>query len=287
MQSIGERLEEARKRKGISIREAAESTKIRSDYLHKFENNQYDIRLPDIYVRGFLRSYASFLKLPSDKIIADYNALNHIDPKASPRTVNREVYGRMDISTTKEHHNESTGATIGSAGSTPPMAADAAGATPAPSATAPRNPVTFVPPHSTGSPIDKKLLIKAGVAILITVILLIGIIVGVSRCSSTPPPRGAASGAGAANAAATADWRPQPGERTFDIVAKNGPVAVKVTSASDSAIIYQGTIQPGYKQTLPRRVEMRLEATPYGNVDLVFDGTPYQITGPTMVKPAQ
>ena len=32
MQTIGERLEEARKRKGISIREASEATKIRSEY---------------------------------------------------------------------------------------------------------------------------------------------------------------------------------------------------------------------------------------------------------------
>jgi cytoskeleton protein RodZ len=56
MQTIGERLEEARKRKGISIREAAEATKIRGDYLHKYENNQFDIKLPEIYVRGFLRT---------------------------------------------------------------------------------------------------------------------------------------------------------------------------------------------------------------------------------------
>lgn len=59
MQTIGERLEE-RKRKGISIREASESTKIRSDYLQKFESNTFEIGLPDIYVRGFLRSYAHF-----------------------------------------------------------------------------------------------------------------------------------------------------------------------------------------------------------------------------------
>ena len=43
MQTIGERLEEARKRKGISIREAAENTKIRGDYLQKFEANTFDI----------------------------------------------------------------------------------------------------------------------------------------------------------------------------------------------------------------------------------------------------
>ena len=61
MQTIGERLEEARKRKGISIREAAEATKIRGDYLHKYESNQFDIKLPEIYVRGFLRTYANYL----------------------------------------------------------------------------------------------------------------------------------------------------------------------------------------------------------------------------------
>src|SRR5690606_9855811 len=95
MQNIGERLEEARKRKGISIREAAEATKVRGDYLHRFESSQFDINLPDIYVRGFLRAYASYLGLPAEKIVADYNALGHGRPKTKPS--NREIYGRMDI----------------------------------------------------------------------------------------------------------------------------------------------------------------------------------------------
>lgn len=97
MQTIGERLEEARKRKGISIREAAEATKIRSDYLHKFESNQFDIKLPDIYLRGFLRNYANFLKLPGDRIVADFQALGFGEVR-SAKALNREVYGRMDIS---------------------------------------------------------------------------------------------------------------------------------------------------------------------------------------------
>ena len=96
MQTIGERLEEARKRKGISIREAAESTKIRGDYLQKFESNQFDIDLPEIYARGFLRAYAHFLKQPAEKILADYRALGLGEPK--PRIPSREIYGRMDLS---------------------------------------------------------------------------------------------------------------------------------------------------------------------------------------------
>ena len=71
MQTIGERLEEARKKKGISIREAAEATKIRGDYLQKFEGNHFDIGLTEIYTRGFLRNYASFLKLPADRLLND------------------------------------------------------------------------------------------------------------------------------------------------------------------------------------------------------------------------
>ena len=89
MQTIGERLEEARKRKGISIREAAEATKIRGDYLQRFENNQFDLNLADIYVRGFLRGYASFLKLPVEKILNDFNALG--TGSRAPKTPNREI----------------------------------------------------------------------------------------------------------------------------------------------------------------------------------------------------
>jgi transcriptional regulator with XRE-family HTH domain len=96
MQTIGERLEEARKKKGISIREAAEATKIRGDYLQRFETNHFDIGLTEIYTRGFLRTYANFLKLPADRILGDYAALGRGD--ARPRQPNREIYGRMDIS---------------------------------------------------------------------------------------------------------------------------------------------------------------------------------------------
>ena len=41
MQSIGERLEEARKRNGITVREAAAATKIRGDYINSFESNTF------------------------------------------------------------------------------------------------------------------------------------------------------------------------------------------------------------------------------------------------------
>jgi cytoskeleton protein RodZ len=95
MQTIGERLEEARKKKGISIREAAEATKIRGEYLQKFEGNQFEIGLTDIYTRGFLRGYANYLRIPSDRLLSDYTALRGGEPRV--RQPSREVYGRMDL----------------------------------------------------------------------------------------------------------------------------------------------------------------------------------------------
>jgi len=95
MQTIGERLEEARKRKGISIREAAETTKIRGDYLQKFEANTFEIDLPPLYIRGFLRLYARYLDLDPERIVNDYNQL--ISEGKPTRRETREVYGRVDF----------------------------------------------------------------------------------------------------------------------------------------------------------------------------------------------
>jgi len=96
MQTIGERLEEARKRKGVSIREAAETTKIRGDYLQKFEANSFEVGLPALYVRGFLRSYARFLDLDPERIVNDFDALSGRESKPARRET-REVFGRVDF----------------------------------------------------------------------------------------------------------------------------------------------------------------------------------------------
>lgn len=96
MQSIGERLEEARKRKGISIREAAEATKIRGEFLLAFENNSMEIPLPEVYVRGFLINYIKFLKLDKEKLLADYNAMQ-LGRGTEIKKESHEYLGRMDL----------------------------------------------------------------------------------------------------------------------------------------------------------------------------------------------
>ena len=97
MQTIGERLEEARKRKGISIREAAETTKIRSDYLQKFEANSFDLDLPPLYIRGFMRSYARYLDLDQERFIAEYDSVAAAEGRGPRRAESRENYGRVEF----------------------------------------------------------------------------------------------------------------------------------------------------------------------------------------------
>lgn len=97
MQTIGERLEEARKRKGISVREAAEATKIRSDYLQKFEANSFDLDLPPLYIRGFVRNYARFLELDQERFIAEYDSVVTTEGRAPRRTETRENLGRVEF----------------------------------------------------------------------------------------------------------------------------------------------------------------------------------------------
>ena len=96
MQSIGERLEEARKRKGISLREAAEATKIRSDFLGYIEQDKMDFDLPEIYKHGFLKNYARYLKLDHDKIMTDYNA-QQLSKSRLGKKGGSEWFGQMEV----------------------------------------------------------------------------------------------------------------------------------------------------------------------------------------------
>ena len=96
MQTIGERLEEARKRKGISLREAAEATKIRGDFLASIEQNKFDFDLPEIYKRGFLKNYARYLKLDVEKILTDYNA-QQLSNSRLGKKAGAEWFGQMEV----------------------------------------------------------------------------------------------------------------------------------------------------------------------------------------------
>lgn len=69
---IGPALRKARVARGVSIDEAARDTRIRAELLDALEEEEFDRLLGDVYVRGSLRSYATYLGLSPDKVVARY-----------------------------------------------------------------------------------------------------------------------------------------------------------------------------------------------------------------------
>lgn len=80
---IGRALKRARELRGKSLEEASRETRIRAEYLQALEREAFDRLLGDVYVRGFLRSYASYLGLDADRIMAAYSRTNGA-PQAAP-----------------------------------------------------------------------------------------------------------------------------------------------------------------------------------------------------------
>jgi helix-turn-helix protein len=69
---IGTALRTAREARGISLEKASRDTRIHSEYLKALEGESFQALRADVYVRGFLRSYSSYLGLDADKVITVY-----------------------------------------------------------------------------------------------------------------------------------------------------------------------------------------------------------------------
>lgn len=93
---FGKKLEEARTRRGISIRQASDDLKIRLDFLLSFENDDGNFSMPDVYKIGFIKLYAKYLKLDPTEIANDFNAFHYSDNK-NKQNSERENLGRIEL----------------------------------------------------------------------------------------------------------------------------------------------------------------------------------------------
>lgn len=72
MSQLGARLREAREARGLTLAEAASSTRILLRYLQALEEGEFGQLPGDVYARGFIRNYAQFLELPADELMSLY-----------------------------------------------------------------------------------------------------------------------------------------------------------------------------------------------------------------------
>ena len=79
--TLGEQLRKVRKEQDISLEQASKITKIQTKYLNYLENGQYEKLPADVYVRSFLKSYTSFLKMNSEDAEALYKKEKKIGEK--------------------------------------------------------------------------------------------------------------------------------------------------------------------------------------------------------------
>ncbi|MFP4540403.1 MAG: helix-turn-helix domain-containing protein [Opitutales bacterium] len=249
--TIGERLEEARKRKGISIREVAEATKIRGDFINAMEDNSMEIDLPEIYKRGFLRNYARYLKLDPDKILTDYDAqfrgssaLHRERPHA--HSEERAVFGRMEL---------------------PPDEEEAAG--PPPADHAPLHPTTQsereapepgrpkTPAQAVAYLTDNTLYLKiaAGLMGTVLIVFLVVLIVNLLRSDGADTAAtGSAGSATSAPAAAQADAGPAvpPDPTTITLRALEGNVTVIVDDVRSNTRLFSKVMREGEEREIEK-----------------------------------
>ncbi|MEI6650168.1 MAG: helix-turn-helix domain-containing protein [Candidatus Moraniibacteriota bacterium] len=76
--TLGEKFRKIRNDRRIALGEVSRSTKIQVKYLEAIENGEYDKLPAEVYVRGFLRSYAGYLGVPEDVILRLYERERNI-----------------------------------------------------------------------------------------------------------------------------------------------------------------------------------------------------------------
>jgi cytoskeleton protein RodZ len=63
MSTVAEQLHQAREARKLTIEQVAEITKIRTDHLRALEEGNFDVFSAPVYIRGFVRSLSTLLKL--------------------------------------------------------------------------------------------------------------------------------------------------------------------------------------------------------------------------------
>lgn len=71
MKSIGETFKARRKEMNVSLKEVENATSIRMSYLQALEEGEVNKLISPVYAQGFLKQYATFLGIDSERIIRE------------------------------------------------------------------------------------------------------------------------------------------------------------------------------------------------------------------------
>ena len=70
--TLGMTLQERRQEMNYSLKEIETATSIRLNYLKAIEQDDFSQLISNVYAKGFVKQYATFLGLDSEKLFRDY-----------------------------------------------------------------------------------------------------------------------------------------------------------------------------------------------------------------------
>lgn len=98
MPTVAEQLQAAREARKLTVHEIAETTKIRSDHIRALEAGDFNVFTAPVYIRGFVRTYATLLKLDVPQVMATLDSeLRQTEKFSEPPPLSGEPRGALDF----------------------------------------------------------------------------------------------------------------------------------------------------------------------------------------------
>src|SRR6187399_860446 len=78
MTSVGQHLKALREAKRMSVAEVSRATRVPVASVERIEADRFDELPGEVFVRGFLKSYARAVQVPAEEILARYTASRRV-----------------------------------------------------------------------------------------------------------------------------------------------------------------------------------------------------------------
>lgn len=98
MSTVADQLRQAREARKLTVEQVAEITKIRTDHLRALEAGNFDVFSAPVYIRGFVRTLSTLLKLDVPRVMSELDAeLGQTKQFAEPPPLSTHPRGAIDF----------------------------------------------------------------------------------------------------------------------------------------------------------------------------------------------
>jgi cytoskeletal protein RodZ len=100
MATVAEQLRTAREAQKLTVHQVADITKIRTDHIRALEEGNFDVFMAPVYIKGFVRSYSTLLKLNVPQLMTELDGeLRRTEKFAEPPRLSDEPRSVLDFVT--------------------------------------------------------------------------------------------------------------------------------------------------------------------------------------------